>query len=144
MRVANDGRERGSPLAAGFSYFAIVFAFGLPLGALRAFLVHVHVDPIEAVLIVLSAMLAVSWIVARRVATRRRIPAEFEARAAMGGFAFLFLMAAEAAVSVFVLDMPIEDHWARYETPAGLPGLLGQIAFGLIPVIQGRRRPIEY
>jgi hypothetical protein len=62
-------------------------------------------------------------------------------RLAMGGAAFLLLMAAELALPVFVFARLVSGHWQHYLTLAGALGLTGQIAFAAFPYLMQNGTP---
>lgn len=124
--------------AAGFLYFALVFAAGAVLGVARRFAVEAGLDMLAAVLIELPVMLAVSWWVCRRLVSRLAVPGDVASRLIMGGLAFVLLMAAELALTVFALGGTFASHLAAYRSPAALVGLAGQLAFALIPLAARR------
>ena len=123
-------------LLAGMVYFAIVFAVGFVLGAIRVLVVIPRFGATNAVLIELPVMLALSWIACGSLVRRFGIPPRFGARAVMGGVAFALLMVAEAGVSVFGFGRTLGEHLAAYQTVGVQLGLAAQIAFALFPVLQ--------
>ena len=56
----------------------------------------------------------------------------------MGGFAFVLLMLAEAALGFLLTGQGVAGWPAAMSTPAGLAGLAGQILFALIPLLVRR------
>ena len=105
--------------AAGLLYFAIVFAAGAMLGAARMFVVEPGLGAMAAVLIELPLMVAVSWCICRWLFAR---------------LAFILLMVAELALTLFALEGTVASHLAAYRTPAALVGLAGQLAFAVMPL----------
>jgi hypothetical protein len=122
---------------AAFVYFAQVFAAGFVLGTIRFLLIGPAWGEFSAVLLELPIMLTVSWLACgtslRLFAIRGR-----RARLAMGVAAFALLMAAELALALIAFGLSPGDHMRTYGTPAGMVGLSGQIAFGLIPLVKDR------
>jgi hypothetical protein len=140
---AMETRPIARSAAAGLAYFAIVFAAGFVLGALRVLVLIPRLgDGPAAVLLELPVMLALSWMACRRLVARFDVPAAPVARLMMGGLAFAALMAAELGVSVFGFGRSLSEHLASYrQLPASL-GLAGQIVFAALPMVQsfaGRR-----
>jgi hypothetical protein len=123
-----------SALKAGLVYFAIVFCAGFLFGTVRVLALAPRVGEALAVAIELPLMLAVSWLVCRRLIARLGVPAGLTPRLTMGGFAFGLLMVAEIGVSVLALGRTLSEHIEAYQTTPALMGLLGQIAFALFPV----------
>lgn len=60
------------------------------------------------------------------------------ARLAMGGVAFALLMAAEMLVGVLLAGRSPAAHLALYREPSHALGLLAQIGFALMPLLQLR------
>lgn len=127
-------------LKAGLAYFAIMFATGFVLGALRVSLVAPRLGELGAVLIELPLMLAASWFVCRRLTAIMAVPARVADRLAMGGLAFVLLMITELALAGPLFGRSISQSLAAMATDAGLLGLSGQILFGLVPLLQLKRR----
>lgn len=125
-----------SAVISGCAYFALVFAIGFLLGALRVLVLSPHVGDVLAVLAELPVMLAASWIGCGWLITRFAVPTGLASRATMGGIAFCLLMLAEIGISVLGFERSIGDHFAAYQRTASLLGLAGQIAFAVFPVIQ--------
>lgn len=125
-------------IRAGVLCFALVFAAGFVLGTLRVLVVAPAIGETAAVLAELPVILLIAWRLCRRLAARERVPAEPLPRAVMGGLAFVLLIGAEAALGA-VLGRPLAAQAAALATPAGLAGLAGQIAFGLMPLAQAWR-----
>ena len=125
-----------SALKAATLYFAIVFAAGFALGTLRVLAVIPVIGELAAVALEVPVILAVSWFVCRRLAMRFSVPPETGPRMAMGALAFGFLMLAEFALSIFLFGRSGAAYFALLQTPPGLLGLAGQIAFALLPIIQ--------
>ena len=125
---------------AGVVYFAIVFAAGFVFGTARAVLAADAPEMrLAAVAIELPLILAVSWFACRFVVRRFAVPAEASARAGMGAVAFLLLMAAEAALGVGLAGRSLGEHFALYAEASHALGLVGQVVFGLLPLVQIRR-----
>ena len=130
---------RHSSVVAGALYFAIVFAAGFVLGAIRTLLLAPRVGDLAAVAIELPVMLAVAWIACGAVLHWIRPGQGIAAHAVMGLVAFALLMAAELALSL-VLGAPSIAAWLAGLTSApGLLGLAGQVAFAVFPMV--RQRP---
>ncbi len=56
----------------------------------------------------------------------------------MGGTAFALLMLAELALAL-AFGLTLTQYLQSYATPAPQLGLAGQIVFGLLPLLRGRR-----
>ena len=123
-------------VSSAVAYFAVVFAAAFALGALRVTVVAPRLGTLMAVLIELPIVLVVSWLVSRQVVYLFNVPNEWLPRFLMGALAFLLLMMAEPAIAVFGFGRSFTQYFAAFQSTAGLIGLLGQIAFALIPLIQ--------
>jgi hypothetical protein len=126
----------GSAVLAGAAYFALIFPVAFLLGVLRTLVLVPLTGELVAVALEVPVLLALTWRVARRLG--RPVPATAGARVSMGLVAFALLMVAELALAVLILDMPAMAFLAGMTTAPGLLGLAGQIAFGLIPLVQLR------
>lgn len=125
-------------IEAGAAYAAIVFAIGFVLGALRVFLVAPRVGALAATLIELPLLLPAAWLVARFLVGRFAIASEIAQRLAMGVVGLALLMTLEGLLGL-ALGRSIHSQLAGMTTAAGLAGLLGQIAFGLMPLLARQR-----
>jgi hypothetical protein len=120
---------------AGAVYFAVVFALGFVLGAVRVLLISPRLGELAAVLLETPVMLAASWMASRWAVRRFGVPRSTAPRAAMGAIAFALLMAAELGVSVIVFGRTLAEHAAAYETFPGALGLGAQIVFAAMPLL---------
>lgn len=132
-----------SAIRAGALYFAIVFAAGFVLGALRVTVLMPLIGELPAVALELPIILFISWIVCRRLVAQFSVPAMASQRAAMGALAFVLLMLAELGLSVLVFDRSGAEYLAHLQTAPGLLGLAGQIVFAFIPLglLRHQQRP---
>ena len=141
MRVLpqSNPTSGGSALAAGFVYFAIVFAAGFALGVLRTVLIAPAVGETAAVSLELPFILAISWFAARALIRRFRIGASLRSRLTMGGVAFALLMIAEICFSLLLWGRTLVQHLELFRSAPGMIGLVGQIAFGFFPALQSEK-----
>ena len=126
-------------LAAAAVYFAIVFSLAFVLGVVRTLMVAPQTGDVVAVLIETPIVLFISWLAAGWTVQRFAVPARARPRLAMGLSAFVLLMAVETAMSLLLFDRPLAQQIVAFATPAGAIGLLGQIAFGFMPLLAARR-----
>jgi hypothetical protein len=126
-------------LVAAAAYVAIVFSVAFALGTVRTLVVTPRVGDVIAVLIETPLILIVSWRAAGWVVRRFSVPADLRSRLTMGFVAFVLLMTVETALGLGLFDRPLSQQLAAYGTLAGAIGLLAQIAFGIIPVLNARR-----
>jgi hypothetical protein len=123
-------------LKAGIAYFAIAFAAGFALGALRVTVVAPRLGEAGALWLELPVMLALSWFVCAWLVRRHDVADAFAPRLAMGAVAFALLMTAEAGVSTLVFGRSLAQHLAIYRTANGQLGLAAQVAFAGFPLVQ--------
>lgn len=121
---------------AGGLYFAIVFAAGFVLGAIRTTLIAPRLGEVGAVLLELPFMLAVSWIACGDIIRGLKVRVGAADRAVMGAAAFALLMAAELGLAIVAFNEAPGEWAARLFSPAGLLGLAGQIAFAAMPLMR--------
>ena len=125
-------------IKAGVAYFAVVFAAGFVLGALRVLAIAPRIGEIAAVLVELPVILAVSWFACGWIVARFLSGQGAGALLAMGMVAFVLLMAAEASLSVFAFGRTVGEHLDTYRTASGAVGLAGQVVFAFLPLIRGK------
>ena len=132
-----------SAIRAGILYFAIVFAAGFLLGALRVTVLVPLIGELPAVALELPIILFISWTACLRLVAQFSVPAMASHRAAMGALAFGLLMLAELGLSVLVFDRSGAEYLAHLLTAPGLLGLAGQIVFAFMPLelLRERRGP---
>ena len=87
----------------------------------------------------LPLMLAISWIACRRLVTAFAVLDGTTARAVMGGTGFALLMISEGLLGALAFGRPLVAQVAEFGTAHGALGLGGQIAFGLIPLVERAR-----
>jgi hypothetical protein len=130
------GAKMGPVVKAAVAYVAPVFIVAFGVGALRVMLVAPVIGPLLAVALELPVILALSWVVAGRVLRHR--PLGPRQRRTMAGLAFTLLMLAELLTALAFGQTPAQ-FFAAQATPPGVLGLLGQIGFGLIPLVRQAR-----
>lgn len=126
-------------LSAAFLYSLAVFAAGFLLGALRVLFIAPALGELLAVLLELPLMLIISWFVCRAVTARMPVGDGVGARLAMGASAFVMLIVAEWALGVLAFGRSLSEIVAAYGEAAGFAGLLGQLGFAFIPLLQRPR-----
>ena len=122
-------------LQAGGIYAVAVFAIGVVLGTLRVVFLQPALGELPAVLVELPLMLAVSWIVCRRVMFRLEVPHRRSVRIATGLVAFAVLQALEWALAHFGFGRSAVEILAGYRSLAGMLGLLAQLGFAAMPAL---------
>jgi hypothetical protein len=124
---------------AGAVYFAIVFSIAFLLGAIRVLLVAPRLGETVAVMLEAPLILAISWAASRSCVRLFEVREETAPRLLMGAVAFAILMSAELGVSVLIFGRSVADFVAGYLSIPGAIGLAAQLAFGVVPAIQGQR-----
>jgi hypothetical protein len=130
--------EMNAPLKAGAMYFAVVFFIAFVLGTVRVLFVAPRFGETIAVMIEAPVILVVSWFASRRCVRVFKVRAETAPRLLMGGVAFAMLMAAELGLSVAIPGRSVASYVAGFLSVPGAIGLAAQLAFGVIPMVQGR------
>lgn len=128
---------RRGPLAAAIAYFAVAFACGFVLGALREIVVAPRLGALAAVALEVPIMLAISWVAAGVLVRRFAVAATPAARLVMGGVAFTLLQIAELALAAS-LGLPPAAYVAGFATAKGALGLAAQLVYALLPLAVGR------
>ena len=123
-----------SSIKAGAAYFAVVFALGFVLGAIRVLWLVPMIGETAAVVAEQSVMLTASWLVAHWL-VRRYDFARARERLVMGACAFAMLMMAELLLAVSLFGQTPGQWLNGVVTMPGPIGLAGQMMFGLIPLV---------
>lgn len=123
-------------IRAGFFYFTVVFILGFILGTIRVLVLIPRLGELTSTLIELPIILGAAWIACRQLTTRLDVPHERRTRLGMGAVAFVLLMAAELALSVWLFGDTVAGHFEKYRSLSSVVGLIGQIAYSLFPLLQ--------
>ncbi|MDJ0921295.1 MAG: hypothetical protein QNI84_09215 [Henriciella sp.] len=139
--MTSSGQDKPAPpkgrtLMAGAVYFAIIFAIGFALGAVRIFVFEPSFGPALSVLFEIPIILACSWWVCARLIRVFKVASDTSARLVMGLVGFALLMGAELVLSVIGFQRTLLEHFASYHSLRGGLGLVGQLVFGAIPLLQ--------
>jgi hypothetical protein len=126
-------------IRAGLSYFLLVFACGFVLGTLRVTLIIPRIGELAAVALEVPILLTLAWLICRCLIRRFDVPAVTGARLVMGAVAFALLMLAELVLSVLLAGRTPAQHWALYRDLAHQIGLVAQIGFAAMPLLQLHR-----
>lgn len=128
-------------LKAGFLYFFITFFVAFILGVVRVTLVIPVIGELSAVLIEVPLMIFISWKVSAWAMSRYFPNRSLKEYLVLGFIAFSFLMASEYFLAVVILGQTSADYFLSFQTAHGFIGLLGQIAFAVLPAIQRMLTP---
>jgi hypothetical protein len=134
--IETSWEKMDAAVKAGSAYFGAVFVIGFMLGTFRVLVLVPRIGEIASVLLETPLILAVSWLVSGWATERFCVSSTVSRRLLMGVVAFALLMLAEIAVSIFAFGRSIEDHLTGYRSWPGLIGLIAQIAFAFIPLVQ--------
>ena len=140
--MRGDRRAAGAVpiLAAGASYFAIVFAAGFVLGAVRTLWLVPALGDRSAELIEAPFMLAVVVVTARWLVRRFALPPQRLARLAVGLLALALMLAAELAVVLWLRRLSLADYVASRDPVSGSVYLLSLGLFAVLPALLPLRR----
>ena len=123
---------------ASLAYFAIVLAVGFAFGAVRTLLVEPRIGATWAVSAEVPVMLIVSWYAASWLVRRHRATSIY-ARLRIGLQALLLLVAAETLLGL-AFGQTLSEQTHAYWSVRGLWTLVGQLGFGVMPLL-ARTRP---
>ena len=128
-------------LRAGLCYFAVVFAAGFVLGAVRELVLLAILGSTLAIVLEVPVMLPLSWLVCAWLVRRFSVPPSPSARITMGAVAFLLLIAAETVLGVVGFGRSLTEQLQTYRALGPALGLVAQIAFAAFPLIQATKAP---
>jgi hypothetical protein len=123
---------------AGVLYFALVFAAGFVLGAIRQAWVVPRLGVRTAELLEIPLMLVVCFLAARRVVGRFGLDS-LRLRIAAGLLGFVLLVAAELALVVLLQRVTVADYARSRDPISGSAYLLSLTIFALLPVLVRRQ-----
>ena len=104
---------------AGALYFALVFAVGFVLGAIRTLWVVPRVGARTAELMEMPIMLAITIVAARWTALRFSVPMMWSARLEMGCTALVLMLIAEFGFVLWIRGLSIRDYLAMRDPVSG-------------------------
>jgi hypothetical protein len=120
---------------AALASFALVFAAGFALGALRALWLGPLIGETAALALELPLMLAVSWRATGWCIRRFAVPARLWPRLRMGAAAFALLMLAEMLLAAVLSGGDVAAISARWTGAPRLLGLADQVVYGFMPAL---------
>jgi hypothetical protein len=123
-------------LKASFGYFALVFAVGFALGAIRVPFVVPRLGVRWAELLEMPLMLLASFLAAR-FCVRRYGPFSVARRFAVGALALALLVAAELCLTL-ALEQSIKEYVAGRDPVSGTAYLISLVVFAAMPLFIGR------
>jgi hypothetical protein len=125
-------------IRAGLLYFAVVFATGFVLGAIRQLWVVPRVGARTAELLETPLMLAVCFLAASWIVRRFDLDA-LRLRITAGLLGLVLLVIAELALVVVLEGMSIPDYIRSRDPISGSVYALSLAVFALLPAFVGRR-----
>jgi hypothetical protein len=136
-RNSEWGGDRWQTAAlAGLACFASVFAAGFALGTVRVLFLQPIIGPTLATFCELPMMLTVSWITCGWAIRRWSVSPSTRDRLIMGLTALAMLLLAEALLGTYGFGRSPAQQMQALLTPAGLLGLVAQIAFAGVPLLR--------
>ena len=127
-------------LKAGAVYFALVFAAGFVLGAIRTLWVVPRLGARTAELMEAPIMFGVSILVARWVVRHLGVLPLWSRRLAMGCFALGLMLLVEFTVVLWIRGLTIRGYLESRDPVSGTVYFVTLGAFAAIPIFVGRRR----
>ena len=106
-------------LEAGALYFALVFAAGFVLGAIRTLWVVPRIGTRKAELLEMPIMLAVTIFAARWTVHRLNVPLATSARLGMGSVALLLMLVAEFGFVLRLRKLTLREYFATRDPVTG-------------------------
>jgi len=118
---------------AGVLYFALVFAVGFVLGAIRTPWVAPRVGTRTAELMEMPIMLAVTIVAARWTVLRLSVPIIWSARLEMGCIVLVLMLVAEFGFVLWIRGLSVRDYLATRDPVSGTAYYLLLIVFAIMP-----------
>jgi hypothetical protein len=134
------GSTMKETLKAGAVYFALVFAAGFVLGAIRTLWVVPRLGARTAELMEAPIMFGVSILVARWVVRHLGVLPLWSRRLAMGCFALGLMLLVEFTVVLWIRGLTIRGYLESRDPVSGTVYFVTLGAFAAIPIFVGRRR----
>jgi hypothetical protein len=125
-------------LKAGVLYFALVFAVGFVLGAIRTLWVVPRVGTRTAELMEMPIMLAVTIVAARWTVLRLSVPMMWCARLEMGCIALVLMFIAEFGFVLWIRGLSINEYFATRDPVSGAAYYLLLVVFAIMPLFTRR------
>ena len=124
----------GRILAVGAAYFALAYAAGFALGALRTIVVRPYLGPDISRLAELPIMIVISFLAARLI-IRHMGPGSRDDWMKVGGFAFLLLIITEITMGRLLFGISLRGFVADILTPVGMISLIAQGLLIIFPAL---------
>jgi ABC-type uncharacterized transport system permease subunit len=125
-------------LKAGAVYFALLFAVGFVLGAIRTLWVVPRVGARRAELMEMPVMLAVTILAARWTVLRLSVPPMPSVRLGTGCIALVLMLVAEFGFVLWIRGLSIRDYLATRDPVSGAAYYL-LIMYAVMPFLVARK-----
>lgn len=126
-------------LEAGVLYFALVFAVGFVLGAVRTLWVVPRVGTRTAELMEMPIMLVVTIVAARWTVLRLSVPMMWSSRLGMGCMAVVLMLVAEFGFVLWVRGISIKDYLATRDPVSGTVYYAMLVVFAIMPLLVAKK-----
>jgi hypothetical protein len=126
-------------LKDGALYFAVVFAAGFVLGAVRVTSLAPRLGERSAELLELPVMVAVAFVVARWVTGRLETPQTRWVLLGVGGVGLALLLATEFTAVLWLRGLTVSQYFASRDPVSGAAYAVALALFGLMPLLAARR-----
>lgn len=125
-------------LAAGLSYFAVVFGAGFVLGLARVLWAAPRFGTRMMELMEMPVMLIVIVLAARWIIRRFAVPSAAASRFGMGGIALALLVLAELSLVIWLQSQSISEYLAARDPVSGAVYCLMLVVFAVMPLLVNR------
>jgi ABC-type uncharacterized transport system permease subunit len=124
---------------AGAVYFALVFAIGFVLGAIRTLWLVPRVGTRTAELMEMPIMLAVTILAARWTVLRLNVPPMPSVRLGMGCMALVLMLVAEFGFVLWIRGLSIKAYLATRDPVSGTVYYAMLVAFAIMPLFVAKK-----
>jgi hypothetical protein len=126
-------------LEAGTVYFALVFAVGFVLGAIRTLWVVPRVGTRKAELTEMPVMLAVTILAARWTVLRLAVPPVLSARIGMGCIALVLMLVAEFGFVLWIRGLSTKEYFSTRDPVSGSAYYAMLVVFAVMPMLVSKK-----
>jgi len=124
---------------AGALYFALVFAIGFVLGAIRTILIVPRIGARKAELMEAPIMVVVTLLAARWTVLLVALPPMLSARLVMGCMALVLMLIAEFGFVLWIRGLSLRKYFATRDPVSGGAYYLLLMVFAVMPVLVARK-----
>ena len=122
-------------VSISIKYSVLTFLIGFILGTIRVLFLIPRLGETLSVAIELPIILTFSWMVFRHLTKNTINTIKLIELMSIGSISLLLLFAFEILLTILVFQGSLNDFFNKLLTLHGIIGLLGQIAFSLIPTL---------